>query len=49
VDLRVDWTEDDPVTALQAIWQVYAPQVEDYVQRARQPAAAPAYHVPGDL
>ena len=49
VDLRIDWTEDDPVAALQATWQVYAPQIEDYVQRARQPAAAPAYPVPGDL
>lgn len=48
VDLRVDWIEDDPVAALVAAWDVYAPQIEDYVQRARQPAAAPTFNVPGD-
>lgn len=48
VDLRVDWTEGDPVAALAAVWDVYAPQIEDYVQRARQPAAAPTFNVPGD-
>src|SRR6202020_1198212 len=31
VDLRIDWTEDDPVAALDALWRRYAPQVDDYV------------------
>jgi uncharacterized Ntn-hydrolase superfamily protein len=49
VDLRVDWTEDDPVAALSAIWDIYAPQIDDYVRRALNPAAAPSFAVPGDL
>jgi uncharacterized Ntn-hydrolase superfamily protein len=49
VDLRVDWTDDDPVAALSAIWRRYAPQIEDYVQRAIDPTRAPSYGVPGDL
>jgi uncharacterized Ntn-hydrolase superfamily protein len=48
VDLRVDWTEHDPIGALSAIWDVYAPQIEDYVRRAREPAVAPSFSVPGD-
>lgn len=48
VDLRIDWAEGDPVAALVAAWDVYAPQIEDYVRRARQPAAAPSFNVPGD-
>src|SRR5216683_1412317 len=34
-DLRVDWN-DRPVVALQELWAVYKPQLEDYVRRARQ-------------
>src|ERR1700736_6527041 len=49
VDLRVDWTDDDPVAALSAIWRLYAPQVDDYVRRAIDPGRAPSYGVPGDL
>jgi uncharacterized Ntn-hydrolase superfamily protein len=48
VDLRVDWTEDDPIEALAAIWHIYSPQIDDYVRRAREPAAAPSFNVPGD-
>ncbi|WP_439815202.1 DUF1028 domain-containing protein [Zavarzinia sp. CC-PAN008] len=47
IDLRVDWS-DDPVTALEALWAVYEPQVEPYVQRALDPASSPRYGVPGD-
>ena len=46
VDLRVDWTESDPVAALVAAWNVYAPQIEDYVQRAWRPNTAPGFNVP---
>ncbi|MGI9420982.1 MAG: DUF1028 domain-containing protein [Geminicoccaceae bacterium] len=48
VDLRIDWTEDDPIGGLQGIWQVYKPQIDAYVMRALDPDAAPSYGVPGD-
>jgi uncharacterized Ntn-hydrolase superfamily protein len=49
VDLRVDWSEEDPVAVLSAIWRLYAPQIDDYVRRAIDPSRAPSYGVPGDL
>lgn len=48
VDLRVDWTDECPIDELAGIWARYAPQVEDYVTRARNPGDAPGYGVPGD-
>ncbi|MEM7238151.1 MAG: DUF1028 domain-containing protein [Pseudomonadota bacterium] len=48
VDLRVDWREGCPVTALGEAWEVYRPQMHDYVTRALSPDAAPNYGVPGD-
>lgn len=48
VDLRIDWTDDDPVAELSALWERYEPQVEDYIRRALDPAAAPSFGVPGD-
>ena len=47
-DLRVDWTEGDPVVELGALWQRWKPQLDDYVTRALDPASAPAYGVPGN-
>ncbi len=47
VDLRVDWHEQ-PIAALQDLWDVYKPQMEDYVRRALDPNAAPSFGVPGD-
>lgn len=47
-DLRVDWEESDPVARLAALWQRWAPELEAYVTRALDPAAAPPYGVPGD-
>ncbi len=47
VDLRIDWA-DDPVAMLRAAWDVYAPQMQAYVQRAEDPTQAPSYGVPGD-
>ena len=41
-DLRVDWHEA-PVAELRALWGVWEPQMDDYVTRALDPAAAPAY------
>ena len=48
VDLRCDWTEACPIRALDAAWQVYRPQMDDYVMRALDPAASPSYGVAGD-
>ena len=47
-DLRVDWTEDGPIAKLRKLWEIYSPQLEDYVTRALDPARAPSYGVPGD-
>jgi uncharacterized Ntn-hydrolase superfamily protein len=49
VDLRVDWSDADPVAALSAIWDIYAPQIDDYVQRALDPTHAPAFGVAGNV
>ena len=47
-DLRVDWTEGDPITELGALLEVWLPQRDDYVTRGIDPSAAPTYGVPGD-
>jgi uncharacterized Ntn-hydrolase superfamily protein len=47
VDLRVDWS-DAPVSDLQRIWEIYAPQIDAYVQRAIDPSRAPGFGVAGD-
>lgn len=47
IDLRFDWS-DDPIGMLRAAWEVYAPQMAAYVQRAEDPTQAPSYGVPGD-
>jgi uncharacterized Ntn-hydrolase superfamily protein len=38
VDLRVD-EADAPITALRSLWTAYAPQADDYVARAVDPAS----------
>jgi uncharacterized Ntn-hydrolase superfamily protein len=43
VDLRVDWTEGDPVAELTALWGIFEPQIEDYVRRAVDPGKAPDF------
>jgi uncharacterized Ntn-hydrolase superfamily protein len=48
VDLRVDWAEHDPLGELYRLWQAYRPQMQDYIDRALNPAVAPGYGVPGD-
>jgi len=47
-DLRCDWTEECPIEAIAAAWDVYKPQLDAYVQRALDPREAPSYGVPGD-
>lgn len=46
-DLRIDWS-DTPIAELRALWKRYAPQMNDYVLRAKHPESAPSYGVPGD-
>ena len=47
-DLRVDWSEGDPIGELAELWALYAPQLDAYVTRALDPRQAPSYGVPGD-
>lgn len=47
-ELRCDWTEDCPIQAIATAWDVYKPQLRDYVTRALDPRSAPSYGVPGD-
>jgi len=47
-DLRIDWTEGDPVEELGALLELWLPQRDDYVTRGMDPSAAPSYGVPGD-
>ena len=48
-ELRCDWTDDCPITAISVAWDVYSPQMDDYVIRALNPDSAPSYGVQGDL
>jgi uncharacterized Ntn-hydrolase superfamily protein len=48
INLRVDWVDEDPIGKLGALWQAYQPQMNDYIDRALDPANAPNYGVPGD-
>lgn len=48
IDLRMDWTEGDPIADLAALWTAYEPQMNDYLTRALDPTVAPSYGVPGD-
>jgi uncharacterized Ntn-hydrolase superfamily protein len=48
VDLRCDWDEEAPIARLRLLWTAYEPQIEAYVARAIDPAAAPRYGVAGE-
>ena len=48
VDLRCDWTTDCPIAAVATAWEIYKPQMDDYLTRALNPASAPSYAVPDD-
>jgi len=48
VNLRVDWADADPISALDQLWQAYRGQLQDYIDRALNPQIAPGYAVPGD-
>ena len=47
-ELRIDW-DDNPIEKMIASWEIYEPQIDDYVTRAYNPEEAPSYGVPGDL
>ncbi|WP_306317901.1 MULTISPECIES: DUF1028 domain-containing protein [unclassified Streptomyces] len=47
-DLRIDWTDDDPIERLGELVDVWLPQRDDYVTRGLDPASSPSYGVPGD-
>ena len=47
-ELRCDWSENCPITAIAQAWEVYKRQADDYVTRALNPIAAPSYGVLGD-
>jgi uncharacterized Ntn-hydrolase superfamily protein len=47
-DLRVDWTDDNPIAELRALWKRWEPQQAAYRARGVDPAASPSYGVPGD-
>lgn len=46
-DIRVDWDES-PVERTETIWNIWKPQMHDYVTRCLNPTDAPSYGVPGD-
>lgn len=46
-DLRVD-DSDEPAAELSRLLALWLPQKQDYLARARRPAGAPSYGVPGD-
>lgn len=47
--LRCDWDDAArPIEAVARAWEVYAPQMAAYIQRAKDPREAPSYGVPGD-
>lgn len=47
-DLRIDWSDGDPIADLKRLWDIYKPQLDAYVTRALNPTAAPSFGVPGD-
>ncbi len=47
VDLRVDW-HVSPISELRMVLNNYQPQMDAYITRAKDPANAESYGVPGD-
>ena len=48
-DLRIDWTDGDPIEECAALWERWRGEMDAYVTRALNPSGAPSYGVPGDL
>ena len=47
-NLRVDWSDADPIADLERLWALYEPQLDAYVMRALDPRTAPSFGVPGN-
>lgn len=47
-DLRIDWTDNDPIQELAQLLELWLPQRDDYITRGLNPTFAPSYGVPGD-
>lgn len=47
-DLRIDWTDGDPIDELEQLLALWLEQRDAYVDRALNPSVAPSYGVPGD-
>lgn len=47
-DLRIDWTDHDPIQELSQLLERWLPQRDDYITRGFNPSFAPSYGVPGD-
>jgi uncharacterized Ntn-hydrolase superfamily protein len=47
-DLRVDWSDGDPIADLAALWARWKPEAQGYVTRGLNPSVAPSFGVPGD-
>jgi uncharacterized Ntn-hydrolase superfamily protein len=48
-DLRIDWTDGDPIEECANLWERWRHEMNAYVTRALNPTEAPSYGVPGDL
>ena len=50
VNLRVDWDDqpDNAIKQLRFVWDKYAPQMQAYIVRAKDPANSESYGVAGD-
>lgn len=48
-DLRIDWSDEDPIAVLGGLWERWKGEMDGYVARALNPSAAPSYGVPGDM
>lgn len=48
INLRIDWSEGQPVAELAELWRRYQPQMDAYLARALTPQHAPSYGVAGD-
>jgi uncharacterized Ntn-hydrolase superfamily protein len=45
-DLRIDWTDGDPVAELDHLWHLWRPQMYDYLGRALDPATTAEAQAP---
>lgn len=49
VDLRIDWSEGDPIAELHGLWQAWQPRMADYVLRGVDPSASTAAQSLGEI